>query len=158
MEVRRRGMDSDPREQGVVSPVQDAATFIASVYEMVRSRDLDGLVNLFAEDCVFVDVPLSESAQGREAFRSYIEETLLGLPDFQPDSWTFVAEGNRVAAELVLVGTHRGSFMGYAPTQRVVRWQASAFYTLSPEHDQVVREVYYYDLESLTSQLGNGNA
>jgi predicted ester cyclase len=80
-------------------------------------------------------------------------ETFAGLPDFRPEAWTFIAEGDHVAAELGLTGTHRGTFMGYPPTGRVVRWAASAFYTLSPEHDQVIREVYYYDLLSLTSQL-----
>ena len=48
--------------------------------------------------------------------------------------------------------------MGHPPTNRLVRWQASAFYTLTPGHDQVLREVYYYDLASLTSQLAAAHA
>jgi steroid delta-isomerase-like uncharacterized protein len=123
------------------------------VYETVRARDLDGLVELFSDDCVFIDVTQPEPSQGRVAFRAYMDETFVGMPDFRPESWTFLTEGDHVAAELMLTGTHAGPFMGYAPTGHVVRWQASAFYTLTPEHDQVVREVYYYDLGSLTSQL-----
>lgn len=138
--------------------MQDAKDFIAHVYQAVRARDVDALVELFSEDCVFIDVALSESAQGRAAFRAYMDETFLGMPNFQPESWTFVAEGDHVAAELVLTGTHLGSFMGHPPTERVVRWLASAFYTLTPEHDRVVREVYYYDLASLTNQLAGDHA
>jgi len=133
--------------------MRDAKDFMDHVYRTVQARDLDGLVDLFSVDCVFIDVTQPEPSQGREAFRTYMEETFAGMPDFRPDRWTFVAEGNRVAAELELTGTHLGTFMGYPPTGRVVRWAASAFYTLTPEHDQVVREVYYYDLPSLTSQL-----
>jgi steroid delta-isomerase-like uncharacterized protein len=136
----------------------DAKAFMTHVYETVRARDLDGLVELFSEDCVFVDVTQPEPSQGRVAFRAYMDETFIGMPDFRPEEWTFLAEGDHVAAELVLTGTHDGPFMGYAPTGRVVTWLASAFYTLNPEHDQVVREVYYYDLGSLTSQLAADGA
>lgn len=138
--------------------MDDSKAFLQTVYETVRSRNIDKLVDHFSEDCVFVDVPLAETAQGRDAFRAYMEETFLGLPDFQPESWTFIAEGQSVAAELVLRGTHEGCFMGHAPTHREVRWRASAFYTLAPALDQVVREVYYYDLASLTDQLRSNRA
>ena len=131
----------------------DATTFLARVYETVAARDLDALVDQFAADCVFVDVPLADTSRGRVAFRAYMEETFRGMPDFRPERWEFVAEGDRVAAELVLVGTHAGEFMDHPATGRVVRWAASAFYTLNAAHDQVVREVYYYDLRSLEMQL-----
>ncbi len=141
-----------------IKQLQGAKEFIGKVYETVRRRDIDALVELFSDDCVFVDVALSESAEGRAAFRAYMDETFAGMPDFRPETWTFLEHGDRVAAELVLSGTHLGTFMGYPPTNRVVRWQASAFYTLTPAHDSVVREVYYYDLASLTSQLAADHA
>ncbi|MDQ3691017.1 MAG: ester cyclase [Chloroflexota bacterium] len=138
--------------------MQGAKEFIGQVYETVRTRDIDALVELFSEDCVFIDMAMAESAEGRAAFRAYMDETFVGMPDFRPETWEFVEEGDRIAAELVLSGTHLGTFMGYPPTNRVVRWHASAFYTLTPAHDSVVREVYYYDLASLTSQLAADHA
>ena len=138
--------------------MQGAKQFIGQVYETVRTRDIDALVELFSEDCVFIDMALAESAEGRAAFRAYMDETFVGMPDFRPETWEFVEEGDRIAAELVLSGTHLGIFMGYPPTNRVVRWQASAFYTLTPAHDGVVREVYYYDLASLIRQLAADHA
>ena len=135
--------------------MQDAKAFLTQVYETVRARDVEGVVQLFAEDCVFVDMTQPEPAQGRSAFRAYMEETFAGMPDFRPEQWSFIADGDHVAAELVLAGTHAGQLFGYEPTHKVVRWNASAFYTLNPAHDQVVREVYYYDLASLTTQLAN---
>ena len=138
--------------------MRDAKEFMAQVYRTVQDRDLEALVELFSEDCVFIDVTQPEPSQGRAAFRAYMVETFAGMPDFRPDTWTFIAEGDHVAAELELTGTHLGDLMGYPATGRVVRWAASAFYTLTPEHDQVVREVYYYDLASLTSQLVSNGA
>ena len=138
--------------------MQNAKAFMTRVYETVRARDLEGVVGLFSEDCVFVDITQPEPSQGRAAFRAYMEETFVGMPDFRPEQWEFIAEGDHVAAELILEGTHSGPLFGYAPTNRAVRWAASAFYVLNPEHDQVIREVYYYDLASLTSQLAGDGA
>ena len=138
--------------------MQDAKEFMTHVYRTVQDRDIEALVDLFSEDCVFIDVTQPEPSQGREAFRAYMVETFVGMPDFRPDTWTFITEGDHVAAELELTGTHLGECMGYPATGRVVRWAASAFYTLTPAHDQVVREVYYYDLASLTSQLATNGS
>ncbi len=133
--------------------MRDAKEFMADVYRTVQARDLDRLVEMFAEDCLFIDVTQPEPSRGREAFRAYMVETFAGMPDFRPATWTFIAEGDQVAAELALTGTHQGEFLGYPPTGREVRWAASAFYTLNPEHDQVLREAYFYDLGTLTAQL-----
>lgn len=138
--------------------MHDAKAFMTHVYETVRSRDIEGVVQLFSDDCLFIDVTQPAPSQGRVAFRAYMEETFVGMPDFQPESWVFTAEGDHVAAELVLTGTHADELFGYPPTGRVVRWLASAFYTLNPTHDQVIREVYYYDLASLTNQLAGDGA
>lgn len=133
----------------------DAKAFMTHVYETVRTRDVEGVVQLFSDDCLFIDVTQPEPSQGRVAFRAYMVETFVGMPDFQPESWVLIAEGDHVAAELVLTGTHAGEMFGYPPTGRVVRWHPAAFYTLNSTHDQVIREVYYYDLTSLTRQLSS---
>ncbi len=86
--------------------MQDAKAFMTKVYETVRARDLEGVVGLFSEDCVFVDITQAEPSQGREAFRAYMEETFVGMPDFRPEECDFIAEVDRVADELVLQGTH----------------------------------------------------
>jgi steroid delta-isomerase-like uncharacterized protein len=137
---------------------QAAKDFLEEVYRTVRDRDLERLVTQFTEDCVFIDVTQPTPAQGSAAFREYMEETWRGLPDFRPESWTLIGEGDRIAAELVLTGTHEGEFFGFRPTGRKVRWNASAFYTLAPGGRQIAREAYYYDLQSLTSQLGAAEA
>ena len=92
--------------------MQGAKEFIGHVYTTVRERDIDALVELFSEDCVFIDVALVESAKGRAAFRSYMAETFVGMPDFHPETWAFVEEGDLVAAELVLAGRTWGHSWG----------------------------------------------
>lgn len=132
---------------------RDAKAFIEKVYRTVQRRDLEALVELFAEDCEFIDVTQPDSAQGRDALRAYMEETFTGMPDFRPQSWNLISDGDDVAAELELAGTHEGELFGYEGTGQKVRWSAAAFYTLNESHDQILREVYYYDLSTLTAQL-----
>ena len=155
-------MSKEPGAIQTPKAERDPKGFIEEVLRTVHERNLDQLVQFFAEDCEFIDMTQPEPARGREALREIIHETWQGLPDFRPESWTLIADGNQVAAELQLVGRHEGEFLGYPPTGRVVRWPASAFYKLTPACDQIVRETYYYDLATLTAQLtakeGDGNA
>jgi predicted ester cyclase len=110
-------------------------------------------VRLSAEDGVFVDVTQLEPAKGRKAYRAILAETFAGLPDFRPLTWLLMAQGERVAAELELSGSHLGLFLGYSATGAEIRWQASAFYTLNRSHDQIVSSTTYHDLASLTRRL-----
>jgi steroid delta-isomerase-like uncharacterized protein len=131
----------------------DAREVVELAYAAVTRGDLVELVQLFSADCVFVDVTEPEPSQGREAFTAYMTETLEVLPGFRPENPRFVVEGDRVAAELEIVATHRGEFLGVAGTGAEIRWPASAFYTVDTERVQITREVFYYDAQSLRASL-----
>ncbi len=131
----------------------DASKLIEQLYRTIQGGNLDQIVRLFAEDGVFVDVTQLEPANGRQAFRASLAETFAGLPDFRPLTWSLMTHGEHVAAELELIGSHLGPFLGYAATGAEIRWPASAFYTLNRGHDQIVRATTYYDLAGLTRQL-----
>lgn len=131
----------------------DALDVITQAYAAVSRRDMATLVELFAEDCEFIDITEPEPSVGRKAFETYMAATFDALPDFRPENPRFIVSGNQVAAELDMVATHRGEFLGVAGTGATVRWPAAAFYTVDVEAGQIVREVYYYDVESLRASL-----
>jgi steroid delta-isomerase-like uncharacterized protein len=126
---------------------------VQRAYQAVVQHDMDMLLTIFSADCEFVDITESEAWRGREAFKSYMVATWEAFPDFHPENPTFTAQGNVVAAELELVGTHLGEFLDVAPTGAVVRWRAAAFYTIASDADEITREVYYYDAQSLRAAL-----
>jgi steroid delta-isomerase-like uncharacterized protein len=126
---------------------------VQKAYQAVAQRDMDVLLTIFSVDCEFVDITEPEAWRGREAFKSYMTATWEAFPDFHPENPTFTAQGNVVAAELELVGTHCGEFLGVAPTGAMVRWRAGAFYTIDPDAGEITREVYYYDAQSLRTAL-----
>lgn len=128
---------------------------IETVYAAVHRRDLEELVTLFAQDCEFVDVPTGETFTGREAFRAYMAGTWAAFPDFRPVNPRFVVQDGMIAAELELVATHEGDFLGHPATGREVRWPAAAFYVLTPDGTQVARETYYYNLPTLIEQVAS---
>ena len=131
----------------------EAQELIESAYSAVHRRDLAELVTLFAEDCEFVDVPTGDTFNGREAFRAYMADTWASFPDFRPVNPRFVVQDGMIAAELEIVGTHEGTFLGHPATGREVRWPAAAFYVLTPDGRQIAKETYYYNLSTLLEQL-----
>ena len=56
-------------------------------------------------------------------------------------------------AEIELVGTHDGAFLGCAPTGRTIRWPGAVRYELSPSGDEIVAESFFYDSVGLMAQL-----
>jgi len=131
----------------------DPSKFIDQLYRTIQGGNLDQIARLYAEDCVFVDVTQLQPATGRKAIRAILAERFAGLPDFRPTTWSLMAHGERVAAELELSGSHLGTFLGYSATGAEIRWPASSFFTLNRNHDQILREADFYDLASLTRQL-----
>jgi predicted ester cyclase len=57
---------------------------------------------------------------GREVFRDAADTIRAAFPDWRSDLHALVAEGDYVAEHFTATGTHRGEFMGAAPTGRVV--------------------------------------
>ena len=97
--------------------------YIEALYAAVRNHELERICDMFTEDCVFVDIASPDAPiTGRDGLRALMEETWSGLPDYRPENERLICEDHRVAVELELVGTHRGDYLGYPPTDREIRW------------------------------------
>jgi steroid delta-isomerase-like uncharacterized protein len=137
---------------------RSTADVVRDVFAAVAERDVDRLVARFSPRCVFEDVAAGTSARGRRQFQTYMEDLWTSLPDFHVERCELVADEKTVAAQLLLGGTHRGSFLSVAPTQRTIFWRAAAFYRVDRRHGMVTRESYYYDLAGLTATLRSASA
>ena len=124
-------------------------------YDAVKLRNLEALLNIFSKDCVFLDMTELGVLVGHEEFAKYMNMTWDAFPDFHPAEAVFTAQGNVVAAELVLQGTHQGKFLGLEPSGVTVQWQAAAFYTIDNMRNQIVREVFYYDSNRVRTILAD---
>jgi steroid delta-isomerase-like uncharacterized protein len=126
---------------------------VKRAYDAVERADMATLLEVFAPDCEFIDITEPSPFQGIAAFEEYMQATFDVLPGFHPENARFVTDGDRVAAELEIVATHRGEFLGVPGTGSVVRWPAAAFYTVDQTARQITREAYYYDVASVRALL-----
>lgn len=95
-------------------------------YELVNSGDVDGFMNLVAED--FVD---HEEFPGlpsdREGVRQFFALMRSAFPDLRMEPHEVVAEGDLVAVRVTMTGTHEGEFMGIPPSRRRIEVPAVDF-------------------------------
>ncbi|MGH2594524.1 MAG: ester cyclase [Actinomycetota bacterium] len=134
----------------------DSEQTIRALFDRVASKDLPGLSALFAVDAVFTDAVGPTVVEGRPAITEMVAEMWAGLPDVRVEVRAMVAEGSTVMAEIELVGTHDGPFLGCAPTGRIISWPGAVRYELSATGEEIVAESFFYDSVGLMAQLERG--
>jgi predicted ester cyclase len=77
--------------------------------------DLAAIDDLLAADFVLNDPPPGV-VPNREGYKQFDQMHRTALPDLQVTVDDLIAEGNKVARRLTLRGTHKGAYMGNAPT------------------------------------------
>jgi predicted ester cyclase len=87
-----------------------------------------------------------------EEFKQGVSELRRSFPDYHGTNEIQVAEGDMVANRFVYYGTHRGEFMGVAPTGRRVTFRGL---TLDKVVDgKIVENIVEMDLEDVLGQIG----
>jgi predicted ester cyclase len=89
--------------------------------------------------------------QTRRLYRMMYE----GFPDLNHNIIEQVAAEDKVVTRWVATGTHKGSFMGVAPTGKKVEYAGINIYTI--EHRKFAQSQVNWDLLSLFKQIGAAN-
>ena len=84
-------------------------------YEAINQNNLDTLDEVVASDMTDHD-PAPGQAPGLEGVKHYFSSLHAAFPDVRMDVEDMIAEGDKVVARVSVSGTHRGEFMGIAPT------------------------------------------
>ena len=93
--------------------------------EVWNGRRLEVADEIVAEDCVTRQLrssagPLPSAPRGPEALKEHVRSWLAAFPDLTWEIETVVAEGERVVTWAIARGTHRGPWLGIAPTMKQV--------------------------------------
>jgi predicted ester cyclase len=107
--------------------------------EAISTGDFDALDEIYAPELA------------QELKRS-IAEIRQAFPDYRGTNEIQIAEGDMVANRFVFHGTHRGEFMGIAPTGREVTARGIAIDRV--KDGKIVESWVEADLEDLVQQLG----
>lgn len=117
----------------------------------LNAHDLPSARAMYVEDATLV------MATGRRIGLDGLDEltalTLAAFPDMHIRVRRWVVDGNTVATEEVLEGTHQGDFAGLAPTGRRVRLPLCHVTTV--KGSRIVERVAYHDTAGILRQLGD---
>jgi len=115
-----------------------------------NAHDFDGLGEFVTED-----VRANEESLGLERYIQGLADVAAAFPDYHWRLDHLLAEGDWICARFTDSGTHRGTFLGVAPTGRSVSTFELAVYRLV---DGKIAEVWVtVDNRAIIRQLTDGN-
>jgi steroid delta-isomerase-like uncharacterized protein len=112
------------------------------------SKTIDELV----EPDATIRTPLPGDVTGAEKLKQVWTVLLRGLPDLQLNVEDLIGEGDKVVARIVCTGTHRGEYMGVAPTGKTVTFDEIFIFRFAD--GRVVETWGVVDVLSQLKQLG----
>ena len=115
--------------------------------------DPDGIVANLAEDVIWRDVALGMPLHGRDALRDAAQAYMAAFPDLRIEETSSTFAAPRLAQELTITGTHRGEFLGIAPTGRWTEVYAAVVTTFD-EDGLMIEGALYWNVLALMRQLG----
>lgn len=121
---------------------------VAAVRDFVERTWNGGDESVFEEhiDSDFADFG------GRDGFKGLILGFRAAFPDLAMEVHDMFGAGDRVVTRFTIRGTHRGEFMGFAPTERNVELDGIAIDVMSD--DKRVAGWAQLDMLGLRQQLG----
>ena len=125
--------------------------FVREFYERIwNAGDSDATRELLSPDFIFRG-SLGPEMRGREAFCEYVNTVRSALNGYRCEILDCVTEGDKAFAKMRFSGDHVGSFRGYAPTGKAVRWLGAALFRV--QGHQIVELWVLGDLISLEADL-----
>jgi ketosteroid isomerase-like protein len=78
----------------------DPASVATRYFDAIRSRDVDGIRAVFADDAVLVSA--AGTVQGRDAIAEFYTGSAFQIDDLSPTPGEYVVDGERLAVEIDL--------------------------------------------------------
>jgi predicted ester cyclase len=87
------------------------------IIEAIGRNDPEALDALMSADIVDHN-PMPDQPPGITGFKAWLRAVKSSFPDLEGTVESAIAEGDRVAGHVTWRGTHRGEFLGLAPTSK----------------------------------------
>jgi steroid delta-isomerase-like uncharacterized protein len=130
----------------------DSAATVRRFYEQINAGDLDGFVDLLAEDFVEHEA-MPGLAPGREGTRQLFAMMRAAFPDMHWEPEDVLVDGDKAVTRVRFSGTNDGEFMGMPATGRSVSVQVIDIVRFG--EDGLAREHWgVFDMLGLMQQLG----
>ena len=120
--------------------------------ECWNGGDLATVPELIAGHCHYHDPVFPHMVAGVESMQHHIQRSRRAFPDMKFTITDTIAEGNEVVLHWTASGTHRGEFLGIAPTKQNALISGTSIYRI--ENGKIAEEWVNWNLMSLMAQLG----
>jgi steroid delta-isomerase-like uncharacterized protein len=122
----------------------------------LSAHDIEAFAALFADRYVNHQAsaaapPPPANTTPKQGTVGFFKARLTGLPDLQVTIEQMVADKDRVAASFVYTGTHRGVYLGVAPTGRTLRFTSCDIFRV--RNGRFVEHWGMGDLAGILAQL-----
>ena len=97
------------------------------------ARDIPGLMATLTPDCVYEVFPGGHRWEGHAGATAFYTSLLTAFPDILFELTTIVIGPQGVTEEARVTGTHRGEWLGNAPTGNRVRFTVLIHFPWDPE-------------------------
>ena len=116
-------------------------------------RDLQGLIDTLAEDCVYEVIPTGQRWEGHDGARTFYTTFLGAFPDVHFDLTDIVIGPQGVIEIATMTGTHQGEWAGMPPSGKSVRMQIIIHFPWNAAAGKFSGENVYFDRSTLIEQL-----
>jgi steroid delta-isomerase-like uncharacterized protein len=113
---------------------------------------LDTVSELVAANCRLHDPVFPSLTSGADNLRNHIQSCRSGFPDLRFIIDDTIAERDEVVVHWTGTGTHKGQFLGMAPTNKKVSVSGTTIFRI--EGSKIAEEWAHWNLMSMMEQLG----
>lgn len=131
---------------------QNKAAILRFYDEAIGKGNVDVIDELMAPDFVHHGDALFPRIDGSAAIKAGVGGVKGAFPDGHTVVEDMVAEGETVVCRLSWKGTHKGAFMGSAPTNELMSWKGISTYRF--ENGKIVERWANQDVLPMLQQMG----
>jgi steroid delta-isomerase-like uncharacterized protein len=115
-------------------------------------HDVEKLLSLCTDDCVYEDVTMGTVNRGKAEVRSFAKAVFAAFPDFKIQLMSGFTAGNWAGAEWTMAGTHRGDLPGLPATGKGFTVRGCTICELKA--GEIKRNSDYWDMATFLKQTG----
>jgi steroid delta-isomerase-like uncharacterized protein len=129
---------------------------VTRIYSLFSSGQPEKVLEHAAADVEIEMIAFGQTFRGHDGFRQFMQAFNTSFPDLKIEAASPVSDGDRVVAELVGVGTHKGPLMTPAgpipPTGNTVHFRVCEVWEM--RDGKVAKLRNYQDAGSILRQIG----
>jgi steroid delta-isomerase-like uncharacterized protein len=115
-------------------------------------HDIDKILSLFTDDCVYEDVPTGAVHHGKAELKGFADRVFAAFPDFKIELASGFIAGNWAGVEWTMSGTHKGDLPEIPATGKPFSVRGSTICEL--REGKIKRDSDYWDMVAFLKQLG----